>query len=356
MNKKLKYIFLPLAAIYAIVLHIRHFLFDKNILRSAKFNFPIICVGNLATGGTGKTPMVELLINLLKSDYQVATISRGYKRKTKGFAIANKHTTALEIGDEPMQFHIKFPDVAVAVGEERLVAIPQLLQARPDTRVIILDDAFQHRRVQAGLNILLTECDSLYSTDFLLPAGNLRDVKIAAKRAHIVVITKCPELITDKKKQDVKEKLHLLPNQALFFTCMRYGKPYPLFTTEAAPTNQYQVLLICGIANPAPLIQYLKKEMDHVEIMLYKDHHIFNSDDLKKIKLNFEKLQDERQTIILTTEKDAVRLLKFEKELKDMPVFVLPVQHEFLHTGKLQFEYLVKSFIDSYQPYSPEIG
>ena len=172
MLKSFRYLLLPLSFLYSIVLWVRNKLYDKNWVKSASFNFPIICVGNLAVGGTGKTPMVEYLLRLLKRDYAVATLSRGYKRKTVGFGIANNSTTALDIGDEPMQFHLKFPDVTVSVGEERLVAIPQLLHDKPATEVIILDDAFQHRQVKAGLNILLTDYADLYTRDFLLPAGD----------------------------------------------------------------------------------------------------------------------------------------------------------------------------------------
>ncbi|RYZ20312.1 MAG: tetraacyldisaccharide 4'-kinase, partial [Chitinophagaceae bacterium] len=175
MIRKSRYLLYPISLIYSFILWVRNKLYDKNILKSSSFNFPIICVGNLATGGTGKTPMTEYIVEMLMLRYKVATLSRGYKRMTKGFAIANINTTAIEIGDEPMQFHQKFPNITVAVGEERLVAIPQLLHGKPETEVIILDDAFQHRQVRAGLNILLTEYKHPYVSDKVLPAGNLRD-------------------------------------------------------------------------------------------------------------------------------------------------------------------------------------
>ena len=182
-------------------------LFDWKILKSATFNFPIICIGNLAIGGTGKTPMTEYLIEQLKIDYKISTLSRGYKRRTRGFAIANENTTAIEIGDEPMQFHQKFPDVLVAVGEERLFAIPQILHQKPETEVIILDDAFQHRRVNAGLNIVLTERSNLYTRDFIFPAGDLRDVRSSIERANIIVVTKCSENITEAEAFKIKNEL-----------------------------------------------------------------------------------------------------------------------------------------------------
>jgi len=184
--KSFRYLSLPLSFLYGIIIWCRNWLFDKKIFKSASFNFPIICVGNLAVGGTGKTPMTEYIVSLLQHQYKVATLSRGYKRKTKGFAIANETTTAIEIGDEPMQFHQNFPNITVAVGEERLVAIPQLLHQRPETEVIILDDAFQHRQVNAGLNIILTDFKNLYTRDFMLPAGDLRDVRVSSKRAQCI--------------------------------------------------------------------------------------------------------------------------------------------------------------------------
>ena len=189
--KSFRIVLLPLAIIYGAIIIIRNWLFDKKYLKSATFNFPLICVGNIAVGGTGKSPMVEYLLELLHPEYKIGTLSRGYKRKTEGYALANASTTALDIGDEPMLFHIKFPEVAVSVGEQRIEAIPQLLHDRPDLEAIILDDAFQHRSVNAGLNILLTEFSNLYTHDFFLPTGDLRDEWASAKRSQIIVVTKC---------------------------------------------------------------------------------------------------------------------------------------------------------------------
>ena len=195
--KSFRILLLPFALLYWLVIAIRNWLYNKKIIPSASFGLPLICVGNLSVGGTGKSPMVEYLVRLLKDQFKIATLSRGYKRKTKGYALANKESTALEIGDEPMQFHIKFPDVPVAVGEERLDAIPQLLHDRPGTEAIILDDAFQHRAIKAGLNILLTDYNNLFTRDFYLPTGDLRDLKSEYKRAEIIVVTKCKPDLTD---------------------------------------------------------------------------------------------------------------------------------------------------------------
>ncbi len=339
---------LPLSFLYAFILRVRNWLFDKNYLSSVSFNFPIICVGNLAVGGTGKTPMVEYLLRMLKNEYAIATLSRGYKRKTKGFGIANDTTSALDIGDEPMQFHLKFPDVTVAVGEERLEAIPQLLHEKPGTRLIILDDAFQHRRVKAGLNILLTEYTNLYTRDFLLPAGDLRDNVNSAKRADIIIVTKCRHNISEVEKKLLVRELNTGSHQQVFFTEILYTHPYHLFTKrEIDISNTSDILLVCGIANPKPLKDFLTTHVKYYDMLLFPDHHIFNSDDLADIKKQFAKLSAANK-IIVTTEKDGVRLQKFEKELKNLPLYVLPIQHAFMFNEAEKFSDSVTHFIKSF--------
>ena len=346
--KSFRYLLLPISWIYGGIIWLRNKLYDKNILKSAVFNFPIICVGNLATGGTGKTPMTEYLIRFLKTDFKTATLSRGYKRKTIGFAIANEETTALEIGDEPMQFHQKFKDVTVAVGEERLVAIPQLLHDRPQTEVIILDDAFQHRQVKAGLNIILTDYSNLYTRDFILPAGDLRDVRSSNKRADIIIVTKCNADLSDAEKNAISKEINPAAHQTVYFTTIVYGKPYHLFTkTTIDIAPDCGILLVCGIANPRPLKEHLTKHADSYEMLRYPDHHIFHSNDLKDIKQQFEKINTDKK-IILTTEKDAVRLEKFEKELSDFPVYVVPIEHQFLFNKADDFKSTIINFIKSF--------
>ncbi len=346
--RSFRMLLLPFALLYGLIVTIRNWLFDKKIIRSATFNFPLICVGNLSVGGTGKSPMVEYLIDMLKTDYKIATLSRGYKRKTKGYALANANTTALEIGDEPMQFHDKFPDVAVAVGEERMVAIPQLLQDRPDTQVIILDDAFQHRYVTAGLNILLSEYNNLFYQDWFLPSGDLRDQRKSYKRSHIIIITKCPVTITTEEKNKIAEEIHLIKKQQLFFTSIKYGKPYHILTKQPVSLSQnVSVLLVCGIANPAPLKDYISGSCALYEELLYNDHHIFTIDDVKHILGKFEQLEGNRK-LIITTEKDAVRLHKFDKQVNNLPLYVLPVKPNFLFNEEEKFQKLVKQFIDGF--------
>ena len=348
MLKSFRYILFPFSILWGFVIWLRNKLFDKNILRSATFNFPLICVGNLAVGGTGKTPMAEYLIRLLTNKYNVATLSRGYKRKTKGFAIADDTTTAVDIGDEPMQLHKKFPGITVAVAEERVVGIPQLLHAKPATEVIILDDAFQHREVRAGLNILLTEYGDLYTRDFILPAGNLRDVKSSSKRAHVIVVTKCKSHLNEEERQSIIEEIHPLPGQQVFFTKIEYASPYHLFTKEnrfIAP--DCHVLLVCGIANPRPLKETLTNYTDTYEMIVFRDHHIFTVDDLAEIKKQFSKIESANK-IMLTTEKDGVRLAKYENELKDLPVYVLPMRHKFLFGEQDKFDATINAFVKTF--------
>ncbi len=347
MLKSFRYLLFPFSLVYGGIVWLRNKLFDKNILKSASFNFPIIGVGNIAIGGTGKTPMVEYLIKLLQPYYQTATLSRGYKRKTKGFAIADDTTTALEIGDEPMQFHNKFPNVAVAVGEERMVAIPQLLHDRPFTEVIILDDAFQHRPVKAGLNIVLTAFNNLFTRDLMLPAGDLRDVKASIKRADIIIVTKCKTNLTENEKNDLVKEIKPLSNQTVFFTAINYSKPYHLFSKQVGNVSiEANVLLVCGIANPRPLKDFLITHCKSFDMLRYADHHIFNTDDLEDIKKQFGKLPIANK-IILTTEKDAVRLIKFKQELKDYPIYILPIEHYFLFNESTAFNNLVMGFVKS---------
>jgi len=347
--KSFRILLLPFALLYWFGISIRNWLYDNKISRSSSFGLPIICVGNLSVGGTGKSPMVEYLVRLLNPKYKVATLSRGYKRKTKGYALATADSTALEIGDEPMQFHQKFPDIAVAVGEERLVAIPQLLHDRPDTEAIILDDAFQHRAVKAGLNILLTEYSNLFTRDFYLPTGDLRDLKSQYKRAQIIVVTKCDPSLSIEEKEKLAGEIHPKKDQSLFFTSIQYDKPYHILTGSGCSiTEETSVLLVTGIANPAPLKAWLERHSREYNMLQYSDHHKFTIDDLNEMKRKFDGIEGSNR-IILTTEKDAVRLLKFGSEIKDWPLYVLPVRHDFLFGEQQSFDQSVHDFIQNFK-------
>jgi tetraacyldisaccharide 4'-kinase len=345
--KSFRILLFPFSLLYGLIVIIRNFLFDKNLLKSVSFNMPIINVGNLSVGGTGKSPMVEYLLRLLQEQYTIATLSRGYKRKTKGYALAHAETTALDIGDEPMQFHSKFPTVAVAVGEERIVAIPQLLHDRPQTQLIILDDAFQHRAIKAGFNILLTDYNNLFTEDFFLPTGDLRDQRSSYKRADVIVVTKCPDDLGEVEKRKIIKDIEPLAHQQIFFTSIQYGQPYHIISNQVRRiTISDEILLVSGIANPQPLKQYVVEHAKTYYEQSYSDHHIFTIDDLHEIQKKLDEIKSEK--LIITTEKDAVRLAKFQHELIDMPVFVLPVQHRFLFGEGIRFDNVVNNFIESF--------
>jgi tetraacyldisaccharide 4'-kinase len=347
--KSFRILLLPFSLLFGLIVFIRNWLYDKNILKSASFGLPLVCVGNLSVGGTGKSPMVEFLVLHLKGRFKVATLSRGYKRKTKGYALANESTTAIDIGDEPMQFYKKFPDVPIAIGEERLVAIPQLLHDRPKTQAVILDDAFQHRAVNAGLNILLTDCGNLFTRDFFLPTGDLRDARRSYRRAQIIVVTKCRADMPGKEKEALIKEINPRRGQRIFFTTIAYGTPYHIshhnFTYIDEST---EVLLVTGIANPRPLKNFLEERVHTYHMMHYNDHHIFSIDDFRDIKRKFEAMQAPKR-LVLTTEKDAMRLLKFSQEIDGMPFFVIPIEHKFLFGEEAEFINDVTDFIENFK-------
>ncbi len=347
--KSFRILLLPFAMLYWLGISIRNWLFDKGIFKTSSFGLPLICVGNLSAGGTGKSPMVEYLVLLLKDKINIATLSRGYKRKTRGYALANSTSTALEIGDEPMQFHLKFPKVPVAVGEKRIEAIPQLLHDRPETNAIVLDDAFQHRSVKAGLNIVLTDYNNLFTRDFYLPTGDLRDLKRSYKRAEIIIVTKCrPDLSEDEKKKLIRE-IQPLPHQLIFFTAIQYGELHHITHGKKHDLDAAaEVLLVTGIANPRPLKKMLEEHSSSYQMLQYTDHHIFSIDDLREIKKKFESMNTANK-ILLTTEKDAVRLVKFNTEITSLPLYVIPVQHRFLFNEGTTFDTMILDFINNFK-------
>lgn len=347
--KSFRILLLPFALLFGLIVSIRNWLYDKNILRSTTFGLPLIGVGNLSVGGTGKSPMVELLVRNLKGHYKVATLSRGYKRKTRGYALASEGTTAIEIGDEPMQFYKKFPDVPIAIGEQRLEAIPQLLHDRPDTQVVILDDAFQHRAVKAGLNILLTDYGNLFTRDFYLPTGDLRDGRSSYKRAEIIIVTKCPSTLAAEEKNNIIQEIDPQKGQSVFFSTIIYGTPYHITSRSTTVINeQTEVLLVTGIANPKPLKFFLEEKIHTYYMMHFNDHHIFSIDDWRDIKNRFQEISAENK-ILLTTEKDAMRLLKFSAEIDGMPFYVIPIEHKFLFGEEQVFLKQVTGFIERFK-------
>lgn len=344
--KSFRVLLLPFALIYGWIVFVRNWMYAKQYLKSTSFNVPLICIGNLSMGGTGKSPMVEHLLSILSDEYKIATLSRGYKRKTKGYALASEASTALEIGDEPMQFHLKFPNVAVSVGERRIEAVAQLIQDVPKVEAIILDDAFQHREINAGFNILLTEYDNLFCDDFFIPTGDLRDNRKSAERADIIIVTKCPATLTLEEKDEITEKIDPALHQSLFFTSIAYGTPYHIYnpSDQWVLTMRDEVLLVCGIANPLPLKKYLHENTNTYYQLSYNDHHIFSIEDLQEIKEKLDQIQS-KSKLILTTEKDAVRLVKYTEELHAMPLYVLPIKPKFLFEAETIFNELVKNYV-----------
>jgi tetraacyldisaccharide 4'-kinase len=346
---------MPLSYLYGIAVSIRNWLFDKKILRSHQYNVPIICVGNLAVGGTGKTPHTEYLIRLLHKDFNVAVLSRGYKRSTKGYLLATADSTAEEIGDEPFQMMAKFRDIRVAVDSNRSHGIDNLLALKdPPVDVILLDDAYQHRYVQANINILLTSCNRLFCSDALLPAGRLREPQEGKERANIVIVTKCPDDIKPIDFNVITKNLGLLPYQHLFFSNFVYGNLYKLFNkdNEVKPfplssiDEETEVLLLTGVAHPDGLVNRLRDYVEVVRPMRFADHHHFTADDLVQIHNRFIKMNEQKRMII-TTEKDAARL-RFLPNISDVVkdnLYVLPVRIDFLQEKKETFNQLIADYV-----------
>jgi len=342
----LKILSFPIAIVYGCIVHIRNFLFDKKILHSTSFNLPIICVGNIAVGGTGKTPMTEYLIKLLSQNSRIATISRGYRRKTKGFFPANNKTTNDEIGDEPMQFHSKFPNVNVCVGEDRVNAVRQLLNLKPDIKTIILDDALQHRKIAAGLNILLTDFTQPFYKDYFLPTGTLRDQRCSAKRADMIVVTKCPADLSNDDRAKITNYINPT-NQDVFFTAIKYGNPYHISNSEEfILNNSTHYLLVHGIANATALRNYIASFDKNFDEIKFADHHHYTVSDIQKIVAAYQ--ANSKKTIIITTEKDAVKLKTFANALSKVPVYLLPMEIFFLFNEQEKFDNSIKNFVSQF--------
>ena len=327
-----KVLLLPLSIIYGSIIDIRNFLFHMGILKSRTFSIPVICVGNITVGGTGKTPHTELLIAELKKKFKVACLSRGYKRKTTGFILADAHSTVRQIGDEPLQIKNKFPDIIVACDANRTRGIEKLLHLNPAPEVIILDDAFQHRYVQADKNIVLVDYNRPVHEDCILPAGRLREHASALKRADYIVVTKCPHNLQPIERRILSKYLKIKPYQQLFFTTLEYRGIRGLYnqTVHVEPDQNTDILCITGIAQPAPYVEHLKTYTPRVTELHFPDHHHFTKKDIQLIEKTFGEIKNEKK-YIFTTEKDAMRLRTSElpKELKHR-TFYIPVVPAFL--------------------------
>ena len=316
----LRKILFPIAFLYWLITFIRNIFYDFGIFKSYLFDIPIIAVGNLSVGGTGKTPQIEYLIRLLSDNYKVAVLSRGYKRSTEGFVLADENATAASIGDEPFQFYSKFPNIQVAVDANRKNGIENLLQLPNKPEIILLDDAYQHRKVKAGFYILLTAFDDLFCNDFILPFGNLREPSSGKKRADMIIVTKCPKDLSEIAQQKIIDKLKV--NQEIYFSTIQYdeyvfGNENKVLVSELKTENK---LLVAGIANPKLFFDFLKNDTD--ETLVFPDHHSFSTQDCNQVlaKANGRK--------IITTEKDFVRLNGL---LPKEQLYYLPIKSVFLN-------------------------
>ncbi len=321
----------PFSLLYAFITSIRNWMFNSGLLKSVEFDIPVISVGNLRVGGTGKTPHVEYLINSLANNYNIATISRGYGRETRGFIIADDSKTARDIGDEPLQIFNKLKNKAlVIVCEERALAIPRLLSEKEDTNLIILDDAFQHRFVKPKINILLTTFKQPFYKDFLLPTGRLREPHYGARRADIVLITKCPEDLSERVQDSIQRKvLKFAKNQTpIFFTKLKYGRPRSFSVSNEKCSKQ--VILISGLADSNPFVDHVKENFEIVFEKKYADHYDYFSDDIEDMELWLKKYPE---AAILCTEKDYVKLndIRFKEFFQKHKAFYLPVEVAFLN-------------------------
>jgi tetraacyldisaccharide 4'-kinase len=338
----LRLLLLPFAVIYDGITRLRNRMYDTGWKPSVSFDLPVICIGNLAMGGAGKTPMVEYTIRLLRSTHKVATLSRGYGRSTKGLRVAGKSDTALTIGDEPYQLFTKFGDqVAVTVCEDRAFAIPHILDQFPETKVVLLDDAFQHRRLKSGLSILLTEYQRPFYKDYVLPYGRLREHSKGADRSDVIVVTKCPNGMSDEEMNSITSRVREIADKPVFFSTIRYGEPQPMQSMVTVCTKR--VVLVSGIANHAPLQDHVSKNFDLMRHFAFRDHHRYTSRDLKLL----EEFAGRQGTIsILTTEKDRAKLegMQFRDRLSRLPVFYIPIEMEFIRNGK-EFDALVRDFV-----------
>ena len=338
----------PFSLLYGLGSALLNSLYDAKLLKSISFSVPVISVGNLSIGGSGKTPHIEYLIELLRAYINVSVLSRGYKRKSKGFRIVNPSDEVRVAGDEPVQYKRKYKDIAVGVSESRDTGIPELIKHYPHTQCVLLDDAFQHRSVSPGLNILLTEYDLPYTEDYLLPVGRLRENRAGAERADVIILSKCPDTVSSEKREELKNDIAPLNHQVVLFSKYKYFDPYYIFNARTRMTLQEDadVILLCAIASSEYLESYIASQVNEVITYKFEDHHYFTDRDLSTLHRSFENRQAKNK-IILTTEKDAVRLLEHREFIlkHKLPVFVLPIKVEFLdHDGAL-FDDMVKDYL-----------
>jgi len=351
----LKSLLIPFSLLYGLIVFVRNLLFDFNILPSTEFKIPIVSVGNITVGGTGKTPHIEYLITLLKDDYKIATLSRGYKRKSKGYLLADDKSTANQIGDEPMQIKRKFPDILVSVDRKRVNGVKNLLKSEHGNELdaVLLDDAFQHRSIKAGLSILLIDYNRPITRDFIMPYGRLRESSHEKDRANIIIVSKSPDNMTPIDRRIIVKELNLLSFQTLYFTCLDYDSIQPVFIKDAINVineewekENFSILLVTGIANPKPLKDYLENFSDVVEEIQFSDHYSFVSKDLDLIQSKFDKLQGENK-LIITTEKDATRFydMNINQKVIRKHLFYVPLRIKFMNDDKSMFDNQILNYV-----------
>lgn len=339
----IRWLLLPISFIYQSVVWIRNRMYDRHILKSQSFDIPTIVIGNLAVGGAGKSPMTEYLIRLLKDKYNMATLSRGYGRKTKGFKTVHVESTALEVGDEPLQFKKKFPTITVAVCEDRCAGIAQL---RASNDIILLDDAYQHRKLQAGLYLLLFDYSSLFKPLLTLPTGNFRDNFSSSKRANLIVITKVPDTIPEKDKQHIEGLIRKYSKAPIFYSSIRYSKAINYADNKPlmSDLSHFDIVLFCGIANPIPLIEYLKNKANSVTLIEFPDHHNYSANDFNKVITHYKSFISDHK-IIMTTEKDIQRITN--NVFADFPLYYIPIQLDINTYQNHTLDYYVEKYIET---------
>ena len=343
----------PLAWIYGLIINVRHKLFDLKILRSEEFDIPVVCVGNLTVGGTGKTPVTEFLIERLSGERRVAVLSRGYRRRTKGFVLSTPRSSVKSIGDEPKQMKMKYPDVPMAVCEKRAEGIRRLREIHPEIELVILDDAFQHRYVEPWVNILLMDYNRPVYRDRLLPWGRLRDTRGQIDRANFVLVTKCPEDLNPLDMRIVRNSLGLYPYQSLYFSRMEQGEALPLFAdrTEKRIRRGDRVIVMAGIADPGPLLHETGSRYDVVDTLIFNDHHTYRVSDIRKMEQLLGMYED---AVIVTTEKDAVKLTNRSRipETVQRKLYYVPVQVSFVGDSEAEFLRQIELYVITNQKYS----
>lgn len=348
----IRILLLPLSLLYGLAVAARNLLYRIGALRSVHFDIPVISVGNISVGGTGKTPHIEYLLRWLHQYINVAVLSRGYGRKTMGYRPVNIIDNAEDVGDEPLQFKRHFPEIPISVGESRALGVPELVKRNPETHCILLDDAFQHLAVTPGLNILLTEFSKPFTRDWLLPSGRLREWRHAYRRADIIVVTKCPPDFTHKQRWEMYAEIDPYPRQRIYFSKYRYGQPYDLHRPDVHRPLDFETdaLLVCAIAGTDYLLQHLGQNLRSVNTLEFTDHHYFEEEDLRNMLKRFEALPSQNK-IIITTEKDATRLELHQDYFwkHNLPIFVLPIEVEFCDDDGLAFQKDVQAFLTDFK-------